>query len=115
MRTVAPQEKYGLIKKYSKKFPNMSQLRGKKILNLFDEGDEDDLEESASQKATDRVNRELSEKSRAAEQEFNRLTAKLTAEEQSIFDYDASYETFKTQERKSHPLCGSTTDKAPVS
>lgn len=134
LRTVAPQTKYGLIKKpkangkalFSQTviFPVIvfitSLLSNQFIVPLkvsaFASASNDDSDDDSNLKDVSRVNSLLTQRSAASERAATKIYSDALAEDPSAFQYDDAYDSFKATEVKSHALSQSITNpEAPVS
>ena len=120
LRTVAPQQKYGLVKKKT----NVQLKAG--ITSVFGGGDDDDDDDGNSKgrptngtgtgrnggnSDVGRVNRILLQKSAAAEREQQKLYNDALGQDPDVFDYDGVYDSMKASQTASHAL--SQTSEAP--
>ena len=100
LRTVQPQAKYGLITKKPNPSSKKTSIVDRK-LKCFDECDE---EEEISSDPRVQVNRQLRERNEIVDKSVEKVHAAALSADASIFDYDGSYDTFKSKEVESHPL-----------
>jgi coiled-coil domain-containing protein 55 len=122
LRTVAPQQKYGLVKKKT-----AVPLKAG-ITSVFGGGDDDDDDDddgdnkgrstngtgtgrSGGNSAVGRVNRTLLQKSAVAEKEQQKLYDEALGQDPDVFDYDGVYDSMKASQMASHAL--SQTTEAP--
>ena len=115
LRTVAPQQKYGLVVK--KKGTGSAAQVARQPLQVsrgFSHSD-DELDDSANAGGISRVNRSIVQRSSNAEREAAKIYSEALSEDSSVFDYDGAYDSFKTAAAASHPLSRPTLSEAPVS
>mmetsp|Transcript_12293 Transcript_12293/g.12385 ORF Transcript_12293/g.12385 Transcript_12293/m.12385 type:complete len:342 (-) Transcript_12293:208-1233(-) len=109
LKTVQTQAKYGLIKKSStaskkKKLPNLS--RASCFLADDDEEDYSPIDSNSKN-----VNKLLGSRNKNFDKSVEKIHAAAIAEDESIFNYDDAYDSFKEKAVQSHPLSNSSAQK----
>lgn len=91
-------------------------MRKNAFASGFNNDSDDEPSGACDQKDVGRVNNLLTRRSAASEQAANKIYNDALSEDPSAFEYDSVYDTFKTDDTKSHALSQSKTkDEAPVS